>query len=153
VSIRSWQASASHQVELEGKVWPVVTQEDLIKALVDGAVVLDRAGGCLQVVLQRVPTGVPNEYLTVAGLVVWMDRTNAKPQPEARGLEIVDGEAIGNGEHGELGEDELAAVVAATDAPAPGETRTYPADEAPAEPPPEAPEVDESAVPEALRSG
>ena len=137
MSIRSWQAEASHQVELEGKVWPVVTQDDLCKALLDGAVVLDRAGGCLQVVLQRQPTGLPNEYLTVAAIVVWQDRTNAKAQPESTGLEIVAPAAMEtepppepapNGD-AELGEQELAAVAALTDSP----------------------DVDESAVPPELR--
>src|SRR5215471_8923809 len=90
MSIRSWQANASAQIELDGKVWPVVTQEDLIKALVDGAILLDRAGGCLQVVLQRQRTPMPNEMITVAAVVVWMDRTNAKAQPESPGLEVVE---------------------------------------------------------------
>lgn len=86
--IRSWQAEASQQIELEGHVWPVVAQNDLVKALVDAAVVLDRAGGCLQVVLQRKSTGVPNEMVTVAAIVVWQDRTNARPQPETRNDEL-----------------------------------------------------------------
>ena len=89
MSIRSWQANPSHQIELDGNVWPVVTQEDLVKALFDGAVMLDRAGGCLQVVLQRQATKMPNEMVTVAAIVVWQDRTNAKPQPEDRGLEVL----------------------------------------------------------------
>jgi hypothetical protein len=93
MSIRSWQAAPSQQIELDGRVWPVVSQDDLIKAVVDGAILLDRAGGCLQVVLQRQPTPLPNEMVTVAAVVVWQDRTNAKPQPEDRGLEVVEGES------------------------------------------------------------
>lgn len=89
MSIRSWQAQPSHQLELEGKVWPVVTQEDLIKALLDGAILLDRAGGCLTVVLQRKATPMPNEMVTVAAVVQWADRTNAKAQPETQGIEVV----------------------------------------------------------------
>jgi hypothetical protein len=90
VSIRSWQAQPSQQIELDGKVWPVVSQDDLIKALLDGAILLDRAGGCLTVVLQRKATLMPNEMVTCAAVVQWADRTNAKAQPEAPGLEVVE---------------------------------------------------------------
>lgn len=83
MSIRTWDVPASARLEREGSVYPVVTQEDLIKALVDAAICLDRLGGVAGVVLQRVPTGVPNEMVTTRALVTWQDRTNAKPQPEA----------------------------------------------------------------------
>lgn len=82
MSIRTWQAPASAQIELADGVYPVVTQEDLMKAVLDGVVTLDRLGGVLGVVLQRVPTGTPNEMVTTRALVTWQDRTNAKPQPE-----------------------------------------------------------------------
>lgn len=145
MSIRSWQASPSAQIELDGQVWPVVTQDDLVKALYDGAILLDRAGGCLQVVLQRQATPLPNEMVTVAAIVVWQDRTNAKSQPEDRGLDVVEGESS-NG-HGEFlpGPDELdaAAVAAAAvrEDAAQAEQRARL----------DTPEVDESAVPEKLR--
>jgi len=152
VSIRSWQAVPSQQLELEGRVWPVVAQEDLIKALLDGAILLDRAGGCLTVVLQRRPTPLPNEYVTVAAVVQWADRTNAKPQPEAQGLDVVEPEPVS----GELLEgDELRAAMAdpsigvGVEA---GSANGSPdlADEL-AQALPEQPDVDESDVPEHLR--
>jgi hypothetical protein len=113
----------------------VEAQEDLVKALIDGAIMLDRAGGCLQVVLQRRPTPMPNEMVTVAAVCVWMDRTNAKAQPEAPGIEVVEPaepEVLPQ-ENGEIS-DELAAALA-------GE---LPEDEL---------EVDETDVPESLRRG
>jgi hypothetical protein len=39
-------------------------------------------GGIVQVVQDRHPTGVPHEMVTVAALIQWQDRTDAKPQPE-----------------------------------------------------------------------
>lgn len=136
MSIRSWQAAPSRELELEGKLWPLITQEDLIKALLDGAILLDRAGGCLQVVLQRRPTPMPNEMVTVAAVIVWMDRTNAKPQPEAPGLEIIDApEPAAVEGNGLQAEDVLPEALAAALA---GELE----DEA---------DVDESDVPESLR--
>ncbi len=87
MSIRTWEAEQTAQIQLAGPdgnptVYPVVTQPDLIKAVVDGAVIVDRAGGCLSVVVLRVPTTVPNEMVTTRAMVTWSDRTNAKPQPE-----------------------------------------------------------------------
>lgn len=101
MSVRTWDVHASAQISFAGephpetgepttRVFPVVTQEDLIKAVVDGAVVVDRAGGCLAVAVQRIPTGVPNEMVTTRALVTWQDRTNAKPQPEPSALEESD---------------------------------------------------------------
>ncbi len=82
MSIRTWRVPPSAQIDLEDGTYPVVTQEDLAKAVVDGAIIVDRAGGCLLLAVKRVPTGVPNEYVTVEALVTWQDRTNAKAQPE-----------------------------------------------------------------------
>jgi len=126
MSVRSWQATPSRELELDGRAWPLVTQEDLIKALLDGAILLDRAGGCLQVVLQRKPTGMPNEMVTVAAVVVWMDRTNAKAQPESPGLEVVAPEP--QPANGEPDSDSLTAALSEIE-----------------------PEVDETDVPEHLR--
>jgi hypothetical protein len=76
----------SAQITIEGQDYPIVTQDDLIKAMVDAAVVVDRCGGCIALTAMRVPTGVPNEMLTTRALVSWQDRTNAKPQPEPSAL-------------------------------------------------------------------
>lgn len=95
MSIRTWEAEQSAQIALTGPdgasaTLPVVTQQALIKAVVDGAVIVDRAGGCLSVVVLRVPTSVPNEMVTTRAMVTWSDRTNAKPQAEPSALEVVD---------------------------------------------------------------
>jgi hypothetical protein len=141
VSIRSWQAQPSQQIELEGKVWPVVSQEDLIKALLDGAILLDRAGGCLTVVLQRKATPMPNEMVTCAAVVQWADRTNAKAQPETPGLDVV--EPTPAEEPLEVMEPDEAAKLAVALA-AEAEAAENGAE-------PELPDVDESDVPEHLR--
>ena len=86
VSIRTWEVPASAQITIGEQDYPIVTQDDLIKAMVDAAVVVDRAGGCIALTVMRVPTGVPNEMLTTRALVSWQDRTNAKPQPEPSAL-------------------------------------------------------------------
>jgi hypothetical protein len=82
VSIRARDIPASAQMETADGVIPIVTQEDLIRAMTDAAVVLDLSGGCVSVVVQRVPSGVPNEMFTSRAILTWQDRTNAKPQPE-----------------------------------------------------------------------
>jgi len=138
VSVRSWQATPSREIELDGKVWPVVTQEDLIKALLDGAIMLDRAGGCLQVVLQRRPTPMPNEMITVAAVVVWQDRTNAKPQPESPGVEILEPAPAEPPPNGEPTNEDAAALAEALGANQLAEL--------------ESEVVDESDVPENLRA-
>lgn len=60
----------------------IVTLEALTGALIEAASWLDFAGGCLTVQLERRPTGLPGEMVTVGALVTWLDRTDAKPQPE-----------------------------------------------------------------------
>jgi hypothetical protein len=60
-----------------------VSREALIGALVDGATMLDLAGGVLEVVVGRAPTDVPGEMVMTGALLQWKDRTDAKPQPEA----------------------------------------------------------------------
>lgn len=87
MSIRTRDVPPSQQIQIGESVYPVVTLEDLSQALMQAAVVLDLAGGCLGVVLQRLDTGVPNEKVTTRALVTWQDRTNAKPQVEPSALE------------------------------------------------------------------
>src|ERR1019366_1505169 len=95
----------------------VVSQDALVKALVDAAVVLDMSGGVLMVQLGRVPTGIENEMVTSGALVTWMDRGDARPQPEATvdifpaldaAEEEDDGGAPDEPDEGELEPDELA---------------------------------------------
>lgn len=59
-----------------------VSRQALVDAFVDAATILDLAGGCLEVVVGRTPTGVPHEMVMNGALLVWRDRTDAKDQPE-----------------------------------------------------------------------
>lgn len=59
-----------------------VSREALIGALIDGATMLDLAGGVLSVVVNRAPTGFPGEMVTTLALVEWKDRTDAREHPE-----------------------------------------------------------------------
>jgi hypothetical protein len=61
---------------------PTVSREAIVNALMDGEAMLAMAGGVLEVVVERAETGVPDERVTVAALIRWKDRTDAKPQPE-----------------------------------------------------------------------
>lgn len=62
----------------------VLSREALIAALVDAATMLDIAGGCLEVVVGRAPTDVPGEMVMTGAMLCWKDRTDARPQQEAR---------------------------------------------------------------------
>jgi hypothetical protein len=59
-----------------------VSREALIDAVVEQAAWLDFAGGCLEVVVNRAPTGMPGEMVTTGVGICWKDRTDARPQPE-----------------------------------------------------------------------
>jgi hypothetical protein len=93
VSIRPWAAEQSSEIDVldeAGRVIetrPVVTQDDLIKALVDAAIVLDRCGGHLGVVLKRIPGPLPGSMVTEQAIIQWQERTDAKRQPEPNALE------------------------------------------------------------------
>lgn len=60
-----------------------ISREALIGALIDGAVMLDIAGGVLNVVVGRAPTNLHGEMLMTGAVLQWQDRTDAKPQAEA----------------------------------------------------------------------
>jgi hypothetical protein len=63
----------------------VLSREQLIEALIDGAAILDIAGGVLTCVVGRAPTNLPGEMVMTGAVLEWKDRTDAKPQPEATG--------------------------------------------------------------------
>lgn len=79
---RVWQAEQDMEIAGPAGMVPIVSQQSLVKAVVDGAIMLDRAGGTLSVVLVRHATQMPGEMLTQAAFVEWKDRTDAKPQAE-----------------------------------------------------------------------
>ena len=60
----------------------ILSREALIEALIDGAAILDIAGGTLSVVVGRTPTNLPGEMVMTGAILEWRDRTDAKPQPE-----------------------------------------------------------------------
>lgn len=82
---RTWVVRPDREVTTTGDLISAVSQEALMKALVDAAIMLDRAGGCLFVQLIRAETGVPGERVTTLAQVEWKDRTDARPQPEQTG--------------------------------------------------------------------
>ncbi len=83
MSIRRWPVPASDAVEVDGKFYPVVTRDDMAHALAEAALVLDRCGGALGVVVQRKANeALEGHSFTTAAVIEWRDRTNAKPQPE-----------------------------------------------------------------------
>lgn len=94
---RGWLVRPDHQVDVVDPengyapdgVIAAVSQHALAKAVVDGVVMLDRAGGVLSVTVSRAPTGVPGERVTTGAMVEWKDRTDARPQPENDGPPIL----------------------------------------------------------------
>ena len=104
-----------------------VSQQALAKAVLDGVVMLDRAGGVLSVTVNRVQTGVPGERVTGGAMVEWKDRTDARPSPERDGPAVLPHESLAQPPNGPV-------PVAVT------------ADQ-------EMPEVDERDVPPELRGG
>lgn len=82
---RTWVVRPDYEVTTTGAPVPAVSQEALLKAVIDGAVMLHRAGGCLFVQQVRAETGVPGERVTTLAQVEWKDRTDARAQPEQVG--------------------------------------------------------------------
>lgn len=66
----------------DGNVLEVVSRESLLQAFADMEAVLHVSGGGFTVITQRAATGVPGERVTVAAMIQWQDRTNARSQPE-----------------------------------------------------------------------
>lgn len=94
---RGWLVRPDHEVDTVdpedgyASLGPVgaVSQQALAKAVLDGVVMLDRAGGVLSVTVSRAQTGVPGERVTTGAMVEWKDRTDARPQPERDGAPIL----------------------------------------------------------------
>lgn len=82
--IRHWQVPPDQQMETPDGPVGVVSQQALMNAVMDGVVMVDRAGGYLAVVVTRHPTGAPGEMVTSNAVVTWQDRiSDAKAQPES----------------------------------------------------------------------
>jgi hypothetical protein len=59
-----------------------VSREALLEAMIDCATFLDFAGGTLSVVVQRAPTVLPGEMVTVGAVVEWRHDARVQPRPE-----------------------------------------------------------------------
>lgn len=79
---RRWQVRPDQAIETSEGTLGVVSQDALIKAVYDAAIMLDRAGGVASVVVGRTPTGLQGEMVTTGAVVEWKDRTDARAQPE-----------------------------------------------------------------------
>lgn len=83
MAIRTRAVRPDMVFELEdGRQVAVVSEESLLQATVDVARTVNFAGGTMSLVVNRHPTGVPHEMVTVGALIQWQDRTDAKAQPE-----------------------------------------------------------------------
>jgi hypothetical protein len=92
---RLWLVRPDHEVPTVAPetyspdgVIAAVSQQALGKAVLDGVVMLDRAGGVLSVTVSRAQTGVPGERVTSGAMVEWKDRTDARPAPEQDGPSV-----------------------------------------------------------------
>jgi hypothetical protein len=65
-----------------GREIPVVSEESYLTQVVELARFQMFAGGVITALVQRHPTDLPGEMVTVGAVVEWKDRTDAKPQPE-----------------------------------------------------------------------
>lgn len=65
-----------------GREIPVVSEEQYLAQLVDLGRFQLFAGGVVSALVQRAPTDLPNEMVTVGAVLEWKDRTDAKSQPE-----------------------------------------------------------------------
>lgn len=81
--IRRWQVHPDRERALvTGEIVEYVSREAMVDALLDGAAMIDRAGGVLTLLVRRTPTELDGEMLTTHVVLEWKDRTNAKPNAE-----------------------------------------------------------------------
>jgi len=66
----------------DGEVIGVVSEDEFLEHVVAVARHAYFAGGIVQIVQERHPTGVPAEMVTVGALIHWQDRTDAKAHAE-----------------------------------------------------------------------
>lgn len=79
---RIWRIAPDHLIDTpEGQI-EAVSQDALIKGVVDGVVAMQRIGGVLMVMQGRARTGIPGEMVTTEALVTWQDRAVTRPQAE-----------------------------------------------------------------------
>jgi hypothetical protein len=103
---RAWLVRPDHEVQTFGEdergelvlgdPLAAVSPQALQQAVLEGVVMMERAGGVLCVTSNRAATGIPNERVTTAAMVEWKDRTDARAQPEsdAEVIELHAGEGV-----------------------------------------------------------
>ena len=80
--IRRWHVEPDMEVSTADGVVYACSQESLIAAAANAAVVTSCLGGGFTMWSDRFPTGLPGEMVTVGAIVEWRDRTNARAQHE-----------------------------------------------------------------------
>lgn len=82
MAIRKWGVRPDYLFRSGDVEVAAVSQDALVKALYDAAIVLDREGGFISVSTGRAHTDLEGEMVTTGAVVEWKDRTDARPQPE-----------------------------------------------------------------------
>jgi hypothetical protein len=93
VAIRRRAISPDTYIDTEtyGRL-PCVSDQAFLEAVLAGAQTQALAGGVLSVLVERHPTDLPEESITLRGIIEWRNRTDARPQrePVDRPASIVD---------------------------------------------------------------
>lgn len=80
--IRRWRVEPDYEQNTQDGTVLAVSQEALAVATMDAVTMMHRAGGMFTVISERYPTGMPGEMVTVAAVVEWRNRTDARPEAE-----------------------------------------------------------------------
>lgn len=165
---RPWIVRPDHEVDtlvdrgdgviVNGEPIRAVSPQALVTACSEGAVLLSRCGGVLEVLVNRARTGFGDEMVTTLAQVQWKDRTDARPQSEPEGGPLGEPRLVELDAETQAQVDELNATqvqqieeeppeAAAAEAAAATNGGAHPVSVAP-----DGAEVDESSVPEHLRS-
>jgi hypothetical protein len=83
VAIRRRAISPDTYIDTEtyGRL-PCVSDQAFLEAVLAGAQTQALAGGVLSVLVERHPTDLPEESITLRGIIEWRNRTDARPQRE-----------------------------------------------------------------------
>lgn len=84
MAVRLWQVHPDHEVQTQRGPVAAVSRQAIDQAFLDGATLVDKAGGVFTVICGRHPTDLPGEMVTTGLICEWKDRTDAKAAPEPR---------------------------------------------------------------------
>jgi hypothetical protein len=82
MAVRRWQVYPDVALATQDGELPCVSRQAIDAAMLDGASLLDRAGGVFTAIVGRSPTDLPGEMVTTGVVCEWKDRTDTKAQPE-----------------------------------------------------------------------